>query len=306
MWMIYYYYHLKWNQQFFEYTDNSTFESILGIRIKQENNNSMILQDQYCKSILYKFGYFDIKPKLTPMENNLKIKSIESDINYNTTKKFQEMIGSLLYLMIHTRPDISFAVTKLSQYNKNATDTHINYAKRIFQYIQKTKDYGIKVDKDKNMILTGYCDASYAEHEVDRKSISGYVFFLDKTPISWKTQTQKTIAKSTMESELYSIESAVSECIWIRNLLKELNFEQSTTEIFCDNQAAILFSRDQHLNARNKHIDVKYCFTKQRIENKEIKLSYVNTKQMIADGLTKSLSKNLFNKFVEDLNIFKK
>ena len=287
----------------FKFSDNLKFESILGIKITTHNTKTFISQNQYCKNILQKFNYQNINTKSTPMENKLLIEEITTNINYELTKKFQEMIGSLLYLMIHTRPDISFAITRLSQFNKNANSTLIQHAKRIFQYINKTKDYGIYVDPSDKMILKGYCDASYAEHNSNKKSISGYVFFLDDTPISWKTQTQKNIAKSTMEAELYSIESAISEAIWLRNILEELNFKQLTTEIFCDNQAAILFSTDQIRNARNKHINVKYFYAKEKIENKEIKLTYISTKDMIADGLTKPLSKNLFNKFINDLNI---
>ena len=276
----------------------------LELKYSKNKNFSTISQVQYCKNILDKFNFINIKPKSTPMENKLNIEPVDTDVNYNLTKNFQEMIGSLLYLMIHTRPDISFSVTKLSQYNKNANETLLQYAKRVFQYIQKTKNYGIKVDHNKKMILKAYCDASYAEYNLNRKSMSGYIFFLDNTPISWKTQTQKNVAKSTMEAELYSIESAISESIWIRNLLEELNFKQETTEIFYDNQAAILFSKDQCLNSRNKHIDVKYCYAKQRIEKGEVKITYISTNEMIADGFTKPLPKNLFNKFLNDLNIF--
>ena len=290
--------------QHFNFKNFDTFTDILGMRISKINSNWYISQDTYIQRILERFHYANIKSKFTPMETNLNV--ILNKDTITDTKDvlhFQEAIGSLLYAAIHTRPDILYAVNTLAQVSSNPTTQQFKYVKRIFQYLRYSNNLGINIDKSKEFKLSGYADASFASDITNRRSITGYVFFIDSTPISWRSIKQKLTSKSTMESELYALEEAVSECIWLRFILNELGYKQKTTTIFQDNQATIKFSNNQHRNSRNKHIDIKHCFVNQHINNGNIILEYINTNYMIADGFTKSLGTNKFNAFIKQLNM---
>ena len=182
-------------------------------------------------------------------------------------------IGPLQYLLTRTRPDISYSVSILSQMQLNPTHEQFKYLKRILRYLQYTKDLGIKVDSSKELCLVGYVDASFAKFPNERNGITGYIFYLDSTPIVWKTCKQKIVAKSTMESELYALESAVSECLWIKRILNELTFKQSIITIYCDNQATIKFIENRFQSSRNKHIDIRRCFVNNMLKIKKYKLN---------------------------------
>ena len=106
-----------------------------------------------------------------------------------------------------------------------------------------------------------------------------------------------------MEAELYALEEATSECIWIRFILNELGYKQNTTIIYQDNEATIKYVTNQHRNSRNKHIDIKKNYIFQHVSNNDIKLEYISTHKMIADGFTKSLGPILFSEFVNKLNM---
>ena len=281
------------------------FTDILGTRVIKHENYFYLNQDTYLKQLLNKFNYTNINTIRTPMEKSLELvldKSINSD--NNIINDFQQKVGSILYAATHTRPDIMFSTTQLAKVSSNPTNEQLKYLKRVFKYIKNTIHLSLRIDSSKEIILKGYADASYASDTRDRRSISGYIFYIDDTPISWKTSKQKLVAKSTMEAELYALEDATSECIWLRYILTQLGFNQPSTTIYQDNQATIKYVLNQHRNARNKHIDIKTCYVFQHIKNKEINLQYISTKDMIADGFTKALGPTQFTKFIENLNMW--
>ena len=290
-------------KKIYDITDNNEVNTFLGTKVINYDDDTIIIQDTYTERMLTKFNYNNIKPKITPMESNLLISKSKEKINYLLQKEFQEKVGSLLYLMVHSRPDICYAVSKMTQFCSNPTIQHMNFVKRIYAYLNKTIHLGVKIDKNKDFQLNVFVDASFAQDPDERKSTSGLIIFLDNTPIYWRSKKQSLVAKSTMEAELIALETAVTEIIWIKNLLEELNFKQQCIPIYCDNIAAIEFATQQNINSRNKHIDIRKCFVKDHIKKNTIKLIYVSTEDNIADIFTKSLSKVKFNKFVGKMNM---
>ena len=287
----------------FKIKELGSTNSILGIKINKDKiGNISLSQYTYIKDILQKFNYDQVNPSKTPMETKLCLSNDTTEV-YNK-KLYQQMIGSLLYLMIRTRPDISYSITTLSQFNNYPSKLHHAYVKRIFRYIKYSEDYSLIINNKNDMILSAYCDASFAPIKHERKSISGFVCYLGNTPVIWKTKKQSLIAKSTMECELYALEFCLSEVLYLRNLLQDLGYKQSITKIYHDNQASIYFSTNQYLNSRNKHIDLKHCFIKQHIELKNIEVVYISTYEMKADGFTKSLGPIKFNLFKDYLNLY--
>ena len=287
----------------FKIKDLGEMDSILGIRInKLENNDILLSQDNYIYNILERFNMLDSKTCRTSIEEKLNF-NLNNESNIIKVNQYQQMVGSILYLMLKTRPDLSFSITVLSQFNSRPTQEHHKYVQRILRYIKNSKNLCLHLESSNDFNLVAYADASFAPNLYNRKSISGYIIFLGNSPISWKTKKQNIIATSTMESEVYALELCLKECIWLRKVLQELGYKQSATVIYHDNQSSMLFSTDQKLNARTKHIDITNCFVKDYIEKGEIILKYINTNDMKADGFTKSLGPIKFNKFIKQLNL---
>jgi hypothetical protein len=169
-------------------------------------------------------------------------------------------------------------------------------AKHIMRYLIGTKNATLKYSKhDDGIKLVGYCDASYASDVDARKSITGYVFFLANGPISWSSKRQSAVALSTAEAEYMAASAAAQEAIWLKQLLDELGFTQSAVSILSDNQAAIAIANNPVHHSRAKHIDIRYHFIRSAIANKQIKLSWCSTTDMIADIFTNPLAATAFN-----------
>ncbi|CAH2098391.1 unnamed protein product [Euphydryas editha] len=192
-----------------------------------EENEAWEVVDKPDKATIVEFS--------TPMEVNLKL---EKASNCSTQYPYQQLIGSLLYLSILTRPDILYVVCYLSQFNNNFNETHWKHVKRILKYLKKTKNYGLKYVKDEHD-LVGYVDADWASNSLDRKSFTGFVFKMSGSVISYECKKQTTIDLSRTEAEYMAICEASKEAIYLRNLLLELNCRnESPILLLNDNQSA--------------------------------------------------------------------
>jgi len=215
-----------------------------------------------------------------------KRKEDEAKVNF----PLRELVGSLLYLAKGTRPDIAYPVGVLSRYVNDVGPTHVAAAKRILRYIAGTKNMGITYSPDANPLLEVYSDASYAEVG-DRKSTSGNIYFLNGGPIDWFSKKQTTVSLSTTEAEYVALAVAAADCLYYRQFLRELGFNQEApTIVHEDNQSVIDIVKEGKESPRLRHLDVKYRFTHEKIVNKEIDLVYCPSKNMIADMLTKALN----------------
>ncbi|XP_031332907.1 secreted RxLR effector protein 161-like [Photinus pyralis] len=203
------------------------------------------------------------------------------------------MIGCLMYAMLTTRPDISAAVNFYSRFQNHATEEQWNGLKKILRYIQQTKDIGLFFPKQQSEALVGYADSDWGGN-TDRKSISGYMFQVLGSTVSWTTKKQATVALSSTEAEYVALASAGTELIWPRGLLKDLGIDclQPIT-VYEDNQACIhLLQRWQH--NRLKHVDVNYNFITCHV-------TYICT--TVADILTKGLSRRQFENLRQKLGL---
>ncbi|KAL5828852.1 hypothetical protein ACOSQ3_018320 [Xanthoceras sorbifolium] len=155
----------------------------LGIEVKQKEEDIFISQENYAKEILKKFKIDDCKPINTPVECEIKLsKHDEGESIYPTF--FKSLVGSLRYLTCR-RPDILYAVGLVSRYMENPTTTHFKAAKRILHYIKGTIDFGLFYSVSNDYKLVGYSDSDWGGDKDDRKSISGFVFFMGNTALTW-------------------------------------------------------------------------------------------------------------------------
>jgi hypothetical protein len=269
--------------------------------VKQDRANKRLAlsQEAYINRMLSDFGMKDCKPAATPMDKNLKIEPNDPSFkaSADVCQKFAKAIGTLMYLMLGTRPDIAYAVAYLSRWMANPTPTCETALKRLFRYLQGTRTLELTFQGELGP-LVGYTDADWGGDPQTRRSTSGYTFSMGSAVISWSSKRQLTVALSSCEAEYMGETQATKEAVWLRSLLKEMNHEQlRATIIFGDNQGAIALAKNPQYHARTKHISIQQHYVREVVEAGEVKMEFIPTSKMIADGLTKPLPRPAFEKF---------
>lgn len=294
--------------KYFDLSDLGELHHYLGIQIKRDEKGIYnINQSQYIDSLTKRFGLTDAKISTVPMDPGyLKIDRKDMKV-LPDGKKYQQLIGALLYIAVHTRPDINAAVTILSQHNTNPSQTDWNEVKRILQYLKGTKNLFLKLGNEDEKIknLFGYADADWAQNKKDRKSNSGRIFKFFGSPISWSCKKQDCVALSSTEAEYVALADAAQEGVWLRRLLADFNMQQNEpTLIFEDNQSCLKLINSDKFSHRTKHIDTKYKFVKYlKHEENIMDYKYCPTEFMLADLFTKPLNKVKLEKMRTNCNI---
>jgi hypothetical protein len=279
----------------FEMTDIGLMSYYLGIEVKQEDQGILITQEGYAKEVLKKFKMDDANPVSTPMECGIKLSKHDEGERVDPSL-FKSLVGSLRYLTC-TRPDILYAVGVVSRYMEHPTTTHLKAAKRILRYIKGTTNLGLYYSVSDDYKLVGYSDSDWGGDVDDRKSTTGFVFYIGNTAFTWMSKKQPIVTLSTCEAEYVAATSCVCHAIWLRNLLKELNLPQKEpTKIFVDNKSAIALAKNPVFHDRSKHIDTRYHYIRECVANNNVKLEYVKTHDQAADIFTKPLKREDFVK----------
>lgn len=277
---------------------------ILNMHVKRDREKKTITlsQSAYIRRLLASFRMEDAKPALTPLvpHTSLGIDSEDPTTSKETSfPRYRELIGSLNYVANTVRGDISTAVSQLSRFLSAPRAHHWKAALHCLRYLKGSADLGITYHgdtADKN-VLIGYSDSDHGGCPDTGRSTSGYVFLLNGAAISWSSQRQSVVAKSTAEAELMATCHAASEAIHLRMLLEEIGLPQDTTKIYEDNQPCIKISENPINSKRSKHIHVRWFFIREKTETKELKLVYLPTADMAADCLTKNLDRIKVKKF---------
>jgi len=172
--------------------------------------------------------------------------------------------------------------------------------KRIFRYLQGTLQMKLQFGVTPSKERLGYRDVDWGGDLEDRRSTRGFVFMIGGGAISWSSKRQPTITLSTTEAEYMVNTQATKEAIWITKLMMDLGYmeEKKMMVIRCDNQSAISLTKNPTHHARTKHIDVQCHFVRERVENGEVRFEYCSTEHMVADVLTKALSKKRHHKLI--------
>ena len=226
----------------------------------------------------------------TPVDANSKLEMATSNDPCIDQQQYQSVIGSLMYLSVSTRPDISFAVGNLARHSSHPTSTHWKPLKRVLRYLKGTVNYGIKYTKSDQKECMGYSDADWAGDVNDKKSTSGYLFMMNRGAVTWKSKKQSCVALSTAEAEYVALSSAAQECVWLRQLISDPGIP---TAVFEDNQSAIAMSRNPQFHGK---ADIKCHYIRDQVQNDVIDLVYCPSEDMIADIFTKGLCKAKFEK----------
>ena len=271
----------------YEIKDLGQLKYFLGVQINKSNDSIWLGQSIYVHNMLKKFNMENCKPMRTPFDycnkNCVEDEKPFCDVIY------KKAVGSLIYLSIRTRPDISFAVNRAAQKCSKPTESDWSNVKRIFRYLKGTADTGIVFSKGSKFECKGFSDADWGGDSITRKSTSGYLFLLCGGPISWQSRKQSSVALSTAEAEFISLASAVQESLWLNNLISVFCRTDSIV-INVDNQSAICIAKNNQFHKRTKHVDIKYKFVRDCIDKGLVQLEYCCTELMLADFLTKGLT----------------
>ena len=208
---------------------------------------------------------------------------------------YRNLMGSLMYLAVWTRPDLAMAVSILSRFSQNPGVKHWEAAKRVVRYLKGTIDHGILYKVGEDVPVWGYSDASYGSDPDTKRGRSGYIFMSGGGAVSWGSKLQEVVALSSTESEYMAMAYAVQEASYLQTFQKEMGVDQEGVVLLCDNQSAIKLAKNPIFHKRSKHIAIKYHYIREKVESGEVELAFVATRDMAADQLTKHVGVGVLN-----------
>ena len=230
------------------------------------------------------------------MELGTKLSKFEGGASVEANL-YQSLVGSLRYLTC-TRPDIPYSVGVLSRFMEDPKQSHWKAIKRILRYIQGTKSLGLIYTRTEDYKLLAYSDSDWCGDIDDRKSTSGYMFFMGEITFTWYSKKQPIVSLSTCEAEYVASSYCVCNAIWLRRLIHELRIPQPrSTEIRIDNKSVIELAKNPVHHERSKHIDIRLHFIREHVKEKNVHLRHVVSRDQIADVLTKPMSRNLLDTY---------
>src|SRR6202000_1882788 len=203
--------------------------------------------------------------------------------NPEIRSRFQTVIGSLLYLMLGTRPDIAFAVTKLAQHAANPSKEHLERALYIYHYLVGNSKYRLTYDGTSGEGISACTDSDWASDNSTRRSQTGYFVKMAGGLISWTSRAQKTIALSSTEAEYMALSDSSRQVVWMHTLLGELGYHMKPIPICGDNQGLIFIASNPVTEKRSKHIDIRYHYIRQVVEQKLAEIFFIDGENNPAD-----------------------
>ena len=291
----------KLMQSKFEMSMMGELNFFLGLQVKQTEEGIFINQAKYIKDLLKKYGMESASPMKTPIAPATKLDKDENGKSIDITQ-YRGMIGSLLYLTA-SRPDIMFATCICARFQANPKESHLSSVKRIFRYLKGIPYLGLWYPKESSFDLIGYTDADYAGCKIDRKSTSGTCQLLGNRLVSWFSKKQNSVSTSTAEAEYIAAGSCCAQILWMRNQLADYGFDFKSIPIHCDNTSAIAITHNPVMHSRTKHIEIRYHFIRDHVQNGTISLQYIPTENQLADVFTKPLDEFRFNKLISELGM---
>lgn len=281
----------------FAMKDLGNAKQILGMKISRDRMNGKLWlsQENYIEKVLKRFNMISAKAVSSPLAGHFKLSSSQCP---SSDKEKEEMsrvpyasaVGSLMYAMVCTRPDIAHAVGVVSRFLSNPGKEHWAAVKWILRYLRGTSRICLCFGRGEPM-LDGYTDSDMAGDVDSRKSVSGFMMTFAGGAVSWQSKLQKCVALSTTEAEYIAITEGCKEALWIKKFLEELGMQQEKCTIYCDSQSAIHLSKNSTFHSKSKHIDVRYHWIRDVLEAKELYLEKIHTSENGSDMFTKALCK---------------
>lgn len=272
-------------------------KAFLGLRIERDRvgRQIKISQERHISELVSRFGLEGCAPRGTPIAPG-RLLTAEGTLLDTSTCPYTSLLGGLLYLATHTRPDISYPVGVLARYSQRPTTQHWSALKDVLRYTAGTSHLRLHLGGASGDGLQGWCDADWAGDLDSRRSTTGFVFKYGGGAITWASKRQGVVTMSTAEAEYTAASAAAREAIWLRGLLHALGVGIDCVPLYSDSQAAIAIAKNPSISARTKHIDVRLHFIRERTAARDLELSYVPTAEMLADPLTKPVPEAILTK----------
>lgn len=275
---------------------NAWYEASIQVHRDLKNKILILEQPQYAEKLLRDHSMDQVTPVSTPIDGYTSIAVAHPEEARADQREYQRRIGSLMYLMIGTRPDLAFAIGKLSQFCIDSTIRHMNALNRVLEYVRGTTYLGLRYQSSGEPI--GYSDSAYGDDQEDRKSTYGFAFLCGQAACIWYSRKQRDVCTSTTEAEYVGMSEAGKSIVWATRWLKGLrlmSMNHDPIKLLGDNKGSIHLSKNPEYHRRTKHIDIKYHYIRQLVEDKDLTIDYIPTAQMAADILTKPLNMKLFS-----------
>ena len=288
----------------FEMKDLGPLKYFLGIEVSRSNKGIVLSQRKYALDLLQETGMSACQPVDTPVEAGLKL-CVESNQVPVDKGRYQRLVGRLMYLS-HTRPDLAYALSIVSQFMHNPGEQHMNAVIRILRYLKSAPGKGVLFTKNANyQSIEAYTDADWAGDVGDRRSTSGYFTFVGGNLVTWRSKKQNVVARSSAEAEFRGLANVLCETLWLRLLLQDLGYlSEQPIQLFCDNKAACDIAHNPVQHDRTKHVEVDRFFIKEKLDRKIVKLPKIRSEDQLADILTKAVSNRVFLKFLDKLGMW--
>nr|GEV72610.1 retrovirus-related Pol polyprotein from transposon TNT 1-94 [Tanacetum cinerariifolium] len=251
--------------------------------------------------LLLKYDFESCDPVDTPMVEKSKLDE-DKEGKAVDPSHYRGMIGTLLYL-IASRPDLQFAICMCPRYQAQPTENHIHAVKMIFRYLRGIVSWVLWYPKDSFIALTAFADADHAGCQYTRRSTSGSLQFLGERLISWASKRQKSVAISSTKAEYIALSRCCAQLLWMRSQLTDYGFGFNKIPMYCDNKSAIALCCNNVQHSRSKHIDIRYHFIKEQVENGVIELYFVNTEYQLGDLFTKALGRDRIKFLINKLGM---
>jgi len=274
----------------------------LGIEVISTPTVILLSQQKYVMDLLDELNMTDCKGVPTPMTSPCTFADSEADSVVDISL-YRRVIGKLHYLSF-TRPDIGFAVSKLSQFMHNPKVSHWKAIKRLLRYLKHTSTLGVQLSREPADRLLAYSDSDWAGNPQDRTSTTGYVVYLGNSPVSWSSKKQKSVSRSSTEAEYRVVATVVSEVNWLTNLLRELHISLfASPTVFCDNVSTTYICANPVFHRRMKHIAIDFHFVREQVQQKALEVRHLHSTDQVADVLTKPLPRTAFQRHFHKLGL---
>ncbi|KAK1591530.1 hypothetical protein Q3G72_009150 [Acer saccharum] len=302
----------EWLAKQFDMKDLGEASFILGIQVIRDRKNKTIALSQasYIDKILSRFSMQDSKKGMLPFRHGIKLSKEqvpknEHEEQFLSRVPYASAVGSLMYAMLCTRPDICFAVGIVSRFQSKPGPDHWTAVKHIFKYLKRTRD-NMLVYSGGDLVPVGYTDSDFQSDSDSRKSTSGAVFTIGGGAVIWRSIKQSCIADSTMEAEYVAACEAAKEAVWLRQFLIDLEVVPSANKqitIYCDNSGAVANSKEPRSHKRGKHIERKYHLLREIVQRGDVTITKIASAENLADPFTKALPQKSFDGHLENMGL---
>ncbi|GJT57736.1 retrotransposon protein, putative, ty1-copia subclass [Tanacetum coccineum] len=288
---------------------------ILGIKIYRDKSKRLIglSQSDYMDKILKRYKMDNSKRGHIPMQERLDLNKTQGASTPEEVKRMQNVpyasaVGSIMYVVRCTRPDVAFAQNITSRFLQNPAECHWTAMKNILKYLRNTKDMFLVYggNPEAKLRVDCYYNDGFETDRDDIKSQTGYVFVLNGGAVDWKSSKQSTTAMSATEAEYIAASEAAMEAVWIRKFISGLGIVPTINEpikMFCDNSAALLIANEPGVQKGARHYHRRYHYVRECIELGEINLLKVHTDDNLADPFTKALPKGKLTQHARSIGL---